>query len=155
MEQFRTKLPQLLYNVAMALEVLIGVILIGAILISIYSVVLGFQGLYENAASTNAFHDFLALAFNVVIGIEFLKMLCRHNMGSAIEVLLFAIARQMVIDHTTPLDNLLSVIAIAVLFLIRKYLFIPGLDNKHHLQPDGPAGSSGSEPPKNEEIEIH
>ena len=60
-------------------------------------------------------------------------MLCRHNMGSVVEVLLFAISRQMVIEHTSPVENLLMVAAIAALFLIRKFLFIPGLDDKQTL----------------------
>ena len=69
----------------------------------------------------------------MVIGIEFLKMLSRHNLSSVVEVLLFAISRQMVIEHTSPTENLLMVAAIAALFLIRKFLFIPGLDDKQTL----------------------
>lgn len=127
----REKLPYTLYRFAQLLEVLVALILIAAIVLSLVSVVLGLGDLASHLQEQNAFQSFLALAFNVVIGIEFLKMLCRHNVSSAIEVLLFAIARQMVIEHTTPVENLLMVTSIAILFAIRKFLFIPGLDDKH------------------------
>lgn len=64
-------------------------------------------------------------AFNLIIGVEFIKMLAKHTPGSAIEVLLFAIARQMVIEHTTPVENLVGIVTIALIFIIRKYLFVP------------------------------
>ena len=61
----------------------------------------------------------------MVIGIEFVKMLAKHSPGSAIEVLLFAIARQMVVEHTSPVENLVSILAILLIFVIREYLFVP------------------------------
>ncbi len=54
-----------------------------------------------------------------------IKMLAKHTPGSAIEVLLFAMARQLVIGHMTPVENLLGVIAIGIIFIIRKFLFVP------------------------------
>ena len=127
----REKLPYAIYQFSQFLEVLVAFILIAAIFVSLVSVVLGLRDLTADLSDVDAFQEFLALAFNVVIGIEFLKMLCRHNMSSAVEVLLFAIARQMVIEHTTPVENLLMVTSIAILFATRKFLFIPGLDDKH------------------------
>lgn len=144
MNRLRIRLPQALYRVAQLLEILVGVILVLAILVSLYSVVLGLGNLAQNAADNSAFQGFLAHAFNVIIGIEFLKMLCRHNMGSAIEVLLFAIARQMVVEHTSPAENLLMISAIAILFLIRKFLFIPGVDDSHDPQTAETGGLSPS-----------
>ena len=38
-------------------------------------------------------------------------------------MLLFAIARQVIIEHGSPLNSLIGVIAIAVLFATRKFLF--------------------------------
>ena len=57
-------------------------------------------------------------------------MLSRHSMSTVVDILLFAVARQMVIEHTTPLQNLIMILAIGLLFLIRKYLFIPELDSR-------------------------
>lgn len=45
-------------------------------------------------------------------------MLCRHSAQTVVEVLLFATARQMVVEHMDPMQTLIGVIAIAILFAI-------------------------------------
>lgn len=72
---------------------------------------------------TDEIYRFVGVAFNLVICIEFIKMLCKHTPDTLVEVLMFAIARQMIVEHTTPLENLLGILAIAILFAIRKFLF--------------------------------
>ncbi len=42
----------------------------------------------------------LFIAFNLVICIEFVKMLCKHTPDTLVEVMMFAIARQMIVEHT-------------------------------------------------------
>lgn len=37
-------------------------------------------------------------------------------------MLLFAIARQLVVVHTSPIDNLITIVSVAVLFAVRKFL---------------------------------
>ena len=49
-------------------------------------------------------------------------MLCRHSVQNVVEVLLFATARQMVVEHLETWQTLIGVAAIAILFAIRKYL---------------------------------
>lgn len=58
------------------------------------------------------------------MAIEFLRMLSKHTVSSIIEVLLFAIARQLIVEHTNSVENLITIITIAILFGIRKYLLI-------------------------------
>lgn len=122
-------LQQTLYEIAVFMETVIGIFIVLALVISIIGLFRHLGVLEIGHFDSGIFHELLKTAFNVVIGVEFLKMLCRHNLSSVIEVLLFAIARGMVVEHATPVENLISIIAIAVLFLIRKYLFIEGLDN--------------------------
>ena len=129
-ELLKLKIPNFIYRIAQFLEILISVIVIVAIAVSLYAVLVELHVMANSPDNVDMLTEFLATAFTVVIGIEFLKMLSRHNMSSVVEVLLFAIARQMVIEHTSAVENLIMVIAIAILFTIRKYLFIPGLDDK-------------------------
>ena len=63
-----------------------------------------------------------------------IKMLAKHSPGSSLEVLLYAIARHMVVGHESALDNLISVGAIALIFVVRKFFFVPAFGA--HL-PDG------------------
>ena len=120
-------------RMASIIETVVALVVLLAILLAGVRVLLELQDLVLAPDVDAAFTTFLRSAFNVVIGIEFLKMLSRHNLSSVVEVLLFAISRQMIIEHTTPMENLLMVAAIAALFLIRKFLFIPGLDDKQTL----------------------
>ena len=136
-ELVKLRIPNFIYRIAQFLEILISIIVIVAIAVSLYAVLVELHVMANNPSNVDMLTEFLATAFTVVIGIEFLKMLSRHNMSSVVEVLLFAIARQMIIEHTSAVENLIMVISIAILFTIRKYLFIPGLDDKkptHHTK---------------------
>ena len=68
-------------------------------------------------------------SFDLVIGVELLKMFCRHDIDSIVEVLLFSVARQMVIDHLAIKEALIGCVAVAILFAVRRFLFVPILDN--------------------------
>ena len=130
MYYLKIKIPNTIYRIAQLLEILVSFLVIIAILFSFATIFHQLGILSSDPSNADGLQAFLSTAFTVVIGIEFLKMLSRHNLSSVVEVLLFAISRQMVIEHTTPVENLLMVAAIAALFLIRKFLFIPGLDDK-------------------------
>ena len=73
--------------------------------------------------------DFMKKSFDLVIGVELLKMFCRHDIDSIVEVLLFSVARQMVIDHLAIKEALIGCVAVAILFAVRRFLFVPILDN--------------------------
>ena len=61
-------------------------------------------------------------ALGLVVGIEFVKMLIKHTPEAVVEVLLFAIAREMIVFHTSLLETLIGVFAVGVIFVIRKFL---------------------------------
>ena len=66
---------------------------------------------------------YLESAMTLAIGIEFVKMLCTHTSETIIEILLFAISRQMIVEHLSTTETIIGVGAIAGLFAVRKYLF--------------------------------
>ena len=68
------------------------------------------------------FSSFLSKALNLIIGIEFTRMLCRHTPDTIIEVLMFATARQIIIAHSSVLDTFLGVVSIGILFVVRKHM---------------------------------
>lgn len=109
---------------AYALEIIVGLILITAILISIVPVMENISSAYVSFGEDVDFNLLLEDIFTVIIGIEFLKMICKHDMDSVIEVLLFTLARKMIVEHGSSVDNLFIIIAIAILFAIRRYLFV-------------------------------
>lgn len=77
----------------------------------------------ERKIFNEALAMFLSSCFNLIIGIELSKMLLKHSIATVIEVLVFAIARQMIVEHPTPIGTLISILGLTMLFVIRKYLF--------------------------------
>ncbi len=110
------------------LEIIITVFVIIGVAISMKTLIVALGDLYLSNDVKNAFLEFLAIAFNILIGIEFLKMIYNYNVDTVIEVLLFAIARQLIVEHTTIFENCIGVVAIGILFSIRKYFSVERLD---------------------------
>ena len=69
------------------------------------------------------YNDLLDTCFNLIIGVELIRMMYQHTPDTVFEVLLFVIARHIIIDNTSIWSSLVGVCAIAVLFATRKYLF--------------------------------
>lgn len=69
------------------------------------------------------YNDLLDTCFNLIIGVELIRMMYQHTPDTVFEVLLFAIARHIIMDHSSIWSSLVGVCAIAVLFATRKYLF--------------------------------
>jgi uncharacterized membrane protein (DUF373 family) len=77
---------------------------------------------------------FLHNVLTIVIGLEFVSMLIDLTPANTIEVLVLAIARYVIIDHTNAVSNIVCVICIAGLFAIKKFL-IPKEDLKKVISP--------------------
>lgn len=69
--------------------------------------------------------EFLAMALLVAIGLELVRMLLSHSTSSILELVLFAIARKLLVYSETMMDVLIGTVAIALIFVIRKYLMSP------------------------------
>lgn len=120
-EKFRLRIAQ----AATGIEILISILVLLAIAIVGVRVVMEVTGLALSENASDQFEQVLGHAFNLIIGVELVKMLAKHTPGSAIEVLLFAISRQLVVEHTTASDTLLGIVSIALIFIIRKFWFVP------------------------------
>ena len=129
----RTALRNYIIQASTLLEIaLSGLVLIG-LLLSIVPLLKWMPGLLFDGNDAEI-RTFLERSLDIVIGIEFIKMLAKHSPGSSLEVLLYAIARHLVVGHDSAFENLLSVGAIALIFIVRKFFFVPAFGA--HL-PDG------------------
>ncbi len=70
-----------------------------------------------------AYQELLTTCFNLIIGVELIRMMSYHTSDTVFEVLVFAIARQVIVGHSSAVSSLIGVCAIAVLFATRKFLF--------------------------------
>ena len=79
---------------------------------------------FQTPVQYNQFNDLLGQILLLVIGVELVVMLSLHIPGALIEVLLYAIARKLLLlpKGGGMFELVLGIIAIAGLFAIRKYL---------------------------------
>ena len=78
---------------------------------------------YNYFSSINIYlHNILTL----VVGLEFVRMLLDMTPANTLEVLIVAIARQVILTHDNPWSNVASVLCIAGLFAIRRFLIPRG-----------------------------
>ena len=66
------------------------------------------------------------LVLTLVVGLEFVRMLLDMTPANTLEVLIVAIARQIILTHDSPWSNVASVLCIAGLFAIRRFLIPKG-----------------------------
>lgn len=113
------KINMKLVKLMKIVEILIAIILMGAVLVSTLAMVV--YGIDSMSTHTFQLNDVLERALTIVVGIEFIKMLILHTPQSVIEVLMYAVARQIIISHDSALENLYCVLAVLLIFLIEKY----------------------------------
>lgn len=70
----------------------------------------------------DAVSHYLHEILNIVIGLEFVKLLLHLTPANILEVLTMALARGIIVNHGSAMDNLLSIVCIVALFAARRYL---------------------------------
>lgn len=107
------------------LEMVLSFILMVAMVFFAFSLISELLGFLSSKIDNDRlFEVVLSRAMSLAVGVELIKMLSKPSPGTVIEVLLFALTRQLIVDHPSMSDFLLGIIAVAVLFAIRRYLFI-------------------------------
>ncbi len=106
-------------------EVLLAIFIMAAVIISLYDLIKYLLIIFNTNTfdSYDIFQKFLGHVLLLVVGMELVIMLISHTTSSVLEVVLYAIARKMLIHSASMLEVVLGVIAIAAVFAIRKFLF--------------------------------
>ena len=81
-----------------------------------------FYRMFTVADYFSTVNTYLHNILTIVVGLEFVRMLIDLTPANTIEVLIVAIARQVILNHDNPLSNLACVICIAGLFATRHFL---------------------------------
>lgn len=120
------KMKEVVLKLADWLETIIAILLIIAI------VVLGARLVFEMMhmdfieLGSDSMQHMLEYSFSLVIGIEFVRMLTKHSVGSIIEITLFSIARGMIAEHQDGLETVFLICALLIATVIRKHFLLPG-----------------------------
>ncbi len=118
----RKKLQDKMFEISYMFELLISLIVGVAILVLSVRLVIDTVQVALHTSGVGALVTILDDAIILAIGAELIKMLCKHTPETVIEVLAFALARQLIVGHGEPWANLITVVAIAILFAIRRFL---------------------------------
>lgn len=114
------------------IEFLLAIIVCVALIASLFIQAPGMIGILIHSDSTAGFIEVLEQIMNIVVGIEFIKMLCKPNPDNVIEVLLFLVARHMIVGNNSAMDIFVSVLSIAILFIVRQAFHIVH-ERRNHL----------------------
>lgn len=115
-----------LYKIVNLFELAISVFLIIGILISLPDI---FRYYYHiiitnEKVSYELFQNFLSHVLLLVIAVEFIVLMVAHTDAKIIHLIMLVISRKMLVYSDTMQDLLIAVIAIFILFAVRKYLLI-------------------------------
>ena len=130
----RKKLQDKMFEISYILELCISLIVSISVVILAVCIVVDMLNISFIENGIDSLVVLLDKAITLAIGAELIKMLCKHTPETIIEVLAFALARQLIVEHSAAWENLLTVLAIAILFGVRRFLF-----NRHDMveTPDG------------------
>lgn len=123
MERFK-RLKAAVHIICDVLEMIAAALMLVGILFATFSLVTNVEVFSQLLSDTSFFREYMDQIFMLVIGIEFLVMLCRPNSENVIEVLIFLVARHMIVGETTPYQDFASVVSVALLCVVRRYLRI-------------------------------
>ena len=90
--------------------------LLGALGLEVYHMFLTGSAYFEDV------HHMLHNLLTIVVGLEFVRMLIDTTPANILEVLTVAITRHVVLSHENPWSNVASILCIAALFAVRRFL---------------------------------
>lgn len=113
------KTETFIHKILHILERIIAFITLGVML---FMLGLELYKMFTTAEYFATMDTFLHNILTIVVGLEFVRMLIDLTPANTIEVLIVAIARQVILTHNNPWSNLASIICIAGLFATRHFL---------------------------------
>lgn len=138
MHELKTKIDHSLEKILIFLETVI------AIVTAFVMVCLLIENLWhilidpvEFLAAENSVTTYLHHMLDIVIGLEFIKLLMHLTPANILEVLTMALSRGIIVNHGSAVDNLLSIACIIGLFAAKRYL-IPRAELNREIDESAP-----------------
>ena len=114
-----TWIHKILHTLEVIIAIITLVVLVGMLGMEIYR-------MFTVADYFDTINTYLHNILTLVVGLEFVRMLLDMTPANTLEVLIVAIARQVILSHDNPWSNVASVLCIAGLFAIRRFLIPKG-----------------------------
>lgn len=117
------KIPSQLRRLVDVCEIIVALLVgLGVIATLITYLIPGLLHLFSTSTGTDHFLEYLEAIFNLVVGLEFMKLLFHINSENVIEVLVILISRHMIIEAHSAIDIFLSTLSIVLLLLLKSGL---------------------------------
>lgn len=117
----KQEISTIIFTISRFFEMALSVIMILTILAMLLSVIGNLINIPFSNMTSEQFNELLGNILTMLVGVEFIKMLAKHTEENQLEVLTFAIIRQMVVKCENMGETLLGMFAIGLVFLVRKY----------------------------------
>ena len=114
-----TWIHKVLHTLEVIIAIITLVVLVGMLGMEIYR-------MFTVSDYFDTINTYLHNILTLVVGLEFVRMLLDMTPANTLEVLIVAIARQVILSHDSPWSNVASVLCIAGLFAIRRFLIPKG-----------------------------
>lgn len=116
------------------LQLLIAVLIAFGIIIGLVDLIKFFPAILSEGSSSSyaKFQEFLGYALVLIVGVELMLMIIKHSAKEVLNLILFVIARKMLIYSQSMLDLVLGTIAIAIVFTIIK-LVVPTIRDEDFM----------------------
>ena len=108
-------LRKVLHFLEGAIAIMTLLVMIGMVALEVYQMIT-VEGYFADV------HNYLHNILTIVVGLEFVRMLIDMTPANTLEVLIVAIARQVIVSHDDPISNICCVVCIAGLFATRHFL---------------------------------
>ena len=112
----------ILHHICHILDLVVAALMVVGLALAVVNIVTDVNLFKGILSSEHAFKEYIERVFTVVIGIEFLEMLCTPTSDSVIQTLIFLVARHMIVGETTPVQDLISIFSIVLLVILRRWL---------------------------------
>ena len=114
-----TWIHKVLHTLEFVIAIITLIVLVGMLGVEIFR-------MFTVEGYFNTIDNYLHNILTLVVGLEFVRMLLDMTPANTLEVLIVAIARQVILSHNSPWSNVASVLCIAGLFAIRRFLIPKG-----------------------------
>ena len=132
--KLKIKMHRILSTAADYIEITISVLIILLVIVFVlrlasemYTTVVD---MFVHKTANISFDEIISLIFELIIGIELVKMLSNHNTKTTLKLLLFVLARQLLLNHLSASTSLLTIVSVAIIFVIKRFLIKPSAKSK-------------------------
>ncbi|MGI6118207.1 MAG: hypothetical protein ACOYBC_07420 [Bilifractor sp.] len=121
-ERLNVSVKRIAHIIERIVEGIMAIIVITAVIISIVHLIPMIGQLADAPFGSGKLEEFLGYVLDIVIGVEFFRLLAAPDLKVVLEVMMFAMTRHMIVEETSAAENLLTIIGIGIIAYLQRFL---------------------------------